>query len=41
MNKSRNRKEIKGKVTSVRLSAEQYKTIQEKADAADMTLRCC
>ena len=38
MNKSRNRKEIKGKVTSVRLSSEQHKTIQEKADAADMTL---
>lgn len=38
MNKSRHRTEIKGKVTSVRLSAEQHKTIQEKADAADMTL---
>lgn len=38
MNKSRNRTEIKGKVTSVRLSEEQHKTIQEKADAADMTL---
>ena len=38
MNKSRNRKEIKGKVTSVRLSAEQHKAIQEKADAAGMTV---
>ena len=38
MNKSRNRKEIKGKVTSVRLSEEQHKTLQEKADAAGMTL---
>ena len=38
MKKTKDRTEIKGKVTSVRLTEEQHKTIQKKADAAGMTV---